>query len=93
MERISLDVSEVARRTDVIGESTDRSASSSDVILTPLSNEADEVVSFILSVKDLREEVKVGDKGSLQDDRDVRGIEQLDGVRYFVTTNLSVSES
>lgn len=65
MERISLDVSEATRGTDVIGKSTDRSASSSNVILTPLSNEADEVVSFILSVEDLREEVKVGDKGSL----------------------------
>ena len=65
-----------------------------DVILSPLSNEADEVVVglSVLSVEDLGEEVQVGDESSLENDGDVGGIEQLDGVGHFVTTDLSVSE-
>lgn len=95
MEGISLDLQEVSGGTDVVGESTDRSGSSVDVVLSPLSEAVDEEVVglSILSVEDLREEVEVGDECSLQDDGDVRGIEQLDGVRHFVTTHLSVSES
>jgi len=95
VEGISLDLQEVRGRTDVIGETTDRSGSSVNVVLSPLSKTVDEEVVglSILPVEDLGEEVEVGDKSSLQDDRDVRGIEQLDGVRHFVTTHLSVSES
>lgn len=95
MERVSLDVHEVAGRTDVVSKSTDGCSSSRDVVLSPLSDEADEIVTrlSILSVKNLGEEVEVGDESSLEDDGDVRSIEQLDGERHFVTTHLSVSES
>lgn len=94
VEGISLDLCEASGRTDVVGDSTNRSGSSLGVVLSPLSNTVDEEVVglSILSVEDLGEEVEVGDEGSLQDDRDVRGIEQLNGERYFVTTHLSVSE-
>jgi len=44
-------------------------------------------------VEDQKRGVKGGGKGSRQGDWAVRGIKQLDGVRYLVTTNLSVSES
>jgi hypothetical protein len=95
VERISLDVHEVAGRTDVVSKSTDGCSSSRYVVLSPLSDEADEIVTrlSILSVENLGEEVEVGDESSLEDDGDVRSIEQLDGERHFVTTHLSVSES
>lgn len=94
VEGITLDLHEASGRTDVVGDSTNRSGSSLGVVLSPLSDAVDEEVVglSILSVEDLGEEVEVGDEGSLQDDRDVRGIEQLNGERYFVTTHLSVSE-
>lgn len=94
VEGVCLNVREVARRADVVSQSTDGGSSAMDVILSPLSNEADEVVVglSVLSVEDLREEIQVGDESSLEDDGDVGGIEQLDGVGHFVTTDLSVSE-
>jgi hypothetical protein len=43
-------------------------------------------------VQDLREEVEVAHEGSLQNNRDIAGVEKLDRVRYFVTTDASVTE-
>jgi hypothetical protein len=40
-------------------------------------------------MKDLREEVEVGDEGCLENDGDVGGIEELDGVRLLVTLHLA----
>ena len=55
------------------------------VVVLPFSKETDEQISLELSVKYLREEVKVGNKGGLENDWDVRGIEELDGVRIGLT--------
>jgi len=67
VEGISLDVQEVAGRTDVVSKSTDGGSSSRDVVLSPLSDEADKVVTrlSVLSVENLGEEVEVRDEGSL----------------------------
>jgi hypothetical protein len=53
----------------------------SHVVVLPLAQEANEEVALELAVKNLGEEVQVGDDSGLEDDGDVRGIEQLDGVR------------
>ena len=64
----------------------------SHVVLLPFPNERDEEVALKLSVKNLTEEVKVRYKGSLKNNRDVRGIEQFDWVRSLVATNASASK-
>ena len=57
---------------------------SSHVILLPLTKKVHEEVSTELLSKDLREEVKVGDKSSLENDGDVGSVEELNGVRLLV---------
>ena len=59
---------------------------SSHVVVLPLADEADEDVALELTVKNLGKEVQVGDEGSLEDNWDVRGIEQLDWVGVGLTT-------
>ena len=41
------------------------------VVFLPLSDEAHEEIASEFAVKNLRKEVKVRDKGGLEDDRDV----------------------
>ena len=53
----------------------------------PPSEEANEEVALELAVQDLREEVQVAHKGGLQDDWDVAGVEELDGVRESLSTS------
>jgi len=53
----------------------------------PFSNEGDEEVALKLTVKHLTEEVQVGDECGLQDDWNVRGVEKLNRIRSFVTSN------
>ena len=64
----------------------------SHVVLLPFTNEGHEEVALELSVKYLTEEVKVRHKGSLQNNRDVRGVEQLDWVRSLVATDASAGK-
>jgi len=93
VEGIGLNLHEILRRGDVVSKSADRGSLAMLISVSPLSNERHEVVTRVLSVEHLREEVEVGGEGSLQNDGDVRGIEQLDGVGHFVTTYLSVTQS
>ena len=92
VERISLDIKEALGRRDVVGETSDGGAVTRHVVLLPFSEELDEVVAFELTVEHLREEVQVGHEGSLENDGDVRGVEQLDGVRLLVTSHASVDQ-
>lgn len=87
VEGVTEDVGPGARRRNVVSQTTDRSRVTLHVILLPLAKEANEKVALELAVKHLREEVQVGDEGCLQNDRDVRSIEQLDWVRSLVATN------
>jgi hypothetical protein len=59
----------------------------------PLSEEIHEEVSSEFLGKDLREEVQVGDEGGLQNDGDVRGVEQLNRVRLLVSLHASAAHS
>lgn len=63
------------------------------VVFLPFSEERDEDVALELAVKNLREEVQVGDEGRLQNYGDIAGVEQLNGVRSFVATNSAGSNS
>lgn len=71
-------MNEVSGRRDVVGQTSDRRRVTSHIILLPLAEEAHKVVALKASVQDLTEEVQVRDEGSLQNDRDVRSIEELD---------------
>ena len=59
------------------------------VVFLPLSDEAYEEVSSKLTVKHLGKEVEVGHECSLEDDWDVRGVEELHWERSGVTSNTS----
>lgn len=80
------DIGPLARRADVVSKTTNGGGMSSHVVVLPLADEADEDVALELAVKNLGKEVQVGDEGSLEDNWDVRGIEQLDWVGVGLTT-------
>ena len=62
----------------------------SHVVLLPLSEQLGEEVALELAVEYLREEVKVAHEGRLQNDWDVRGVEELDRVRLLIASDLPV---
>lgn len=66
---------------------------SSHVVVLPFSKEANNEVSSELSGKDLSEEVDIGDECSLQDDWDVRSVEQLDWVWLLEASHLSAAQA
>jgi hypothetical protein len=55
----------------------------------PLSKQVNEEVTSEFLGENLREEVQVRDEGSLQDDGNVRGVEQLNGIRLLVTLHFA----
>jgi len=87
VERVTEDVGPGARWRNVVSQATDRSRVALHVVFLPFAKEANENVSLELAVKDLREEVQIGDKGSLQNDGNVRSVEQLNRVRSLVATD------
>lgn len=93
MEGVALDVEEVSGWADVVCQTADGGRVSSHVVFLPLSKQIDEEVSSELSVEHLREEVEIGHKGGLEDNRDVGGVEELNSVRSLVATNASGGES
>jgi hypothetical protein len=93
VEGVTDDVHEVLRGRDVVSETTDGGGSATHVILLPLSKEVHEEVSSEFLGKDLGEEVQVGDEGGLQNDGDIGGVEQLNGVRLLVSLHASAAHS
>jgi hypothetical protein len=89
MEGIADDVHEVTRGRDVVSETTHRGRVTCQVILLPLSKEVYEEVSAELLGKDLGEEVEVAHECCLENDGDVRGVEELDGVWLLVALHLA----
>lgn len=87
MEGISLDVKQISRWWDIVSETTDRCLMASHIVLLPLSNERDEVVVSELLVKNLREEVQVTYEGSLEDNWNIWGIEQLNREGLSMSTH------
>lgn len=59
---------------------------------TPFTQKTNDEVTVEVSVKNLREEVKVRNKGTLEDDGHVRGVEKLDGIRLDGTSDSVVLE-
>ena len=89
MDWVLLDVIQALWWADVVSESADWSSVSSHVVVLPLSEETHDEVASELSSQDLGEEVDVGDEGTLQDDWDVRGVEELDWEWLSVASHLS----
>lgn len=92
MKWILLNVVEALRRADVVSETTDWGLVTCHVIVLPLSKESyDEVASELLS-QDLSEEVYVANECSLQNDWDVRGVEEVYWEWLSVTLGLTGSQ-
>ena len=89
VNRVLLDIVETLGRTDVVSKTADGCLMSSHVVILPLAKEANNEVSSELTSQDLREEIHVGDKSGLQNDWNVRRIEQLDGIWLLETSHLS----
>lgn len=87
VEGIQQNLLQRARRRNVVSQSTngDCLTSVGTLDLTPSTQEADEEVGGESLVQELRDEVQVGHEGRLQDDGDVAGVEQLDGVAATLT--------
>ena len=92
MQGVSLNVYEVPRRRNVVGQPANRSSVASHVIFLPLSDETHEIVALELAVQHLREKVEVRDERSLQNDGDVGRVEQLDGEGLLRTSHLLADE-
>merc|ERR1712070_1095713 len=93
MEGIVQNFSNRFRRGHAVRETAnwDRlSASAGTFNLLPATQKLHKYVSAVTLVKQLREEVQVGNQRGLEDDRNVRGVEQLDGVGALLTTVLLV---
>lgn len=93
VERISGNGGEGTGRRQVVGKSSDGdhlSLSRGVFGNSPLSQQVNENVVGITSVEELRQEVEIGNEGGLQNDGDVGGIEQLDGVGTSGTSLLFV---
>mmetsp|Transcript_19908 Transcript_19908/g.32758 ORF Transcript_19908/g.32758 Transcript_19908/m.32758 type:complete len:287 (+) Transcript_19908:141-1001(+) len=88
MDRVGKDIREVGRGGDVVCESTHRFGLSwcpGDCF--PFSQKTNKNVVVELLVKHLRDEVQVGNHGSLKNDRNVGSVEELDWVGCGVTTD------
>mmetsp|Transcript_14743 Transcript_14743/g.29865 ORF Transcript_14743/g.29865 Transcript_14743/m.29865 type:complete len:304 (+) Transcript_14743:600-1511(+) len=88
MEWIVKNLSKRGGWGDVVSEAADRNrlTTASTILLLPFSEKFNENVLRVSLVEQLREEVKVGHQSSLEDDRDVGGVEEFDRVRSGVST-------
>lgn len=93
MNRVFLDVVQTLRWADVVSKSSNWGSVSSHVVVLPLSKQTDDEVASEFSSQDLSEEVDVGHKGALQDDRNVRRVEKLDWERLSVASHLSAAQA
>jgi len=59
MQRVTHQVEEVSWWRDVVSQTADRGRVSTKIILLPLAEEADKVVSIKLAMEHLREEIEV----------------------------------
>lgn len=93
VEGVAEDGHQTVGGRDVVHQTGDRVALAANGSLFPASEESDEHEAAELLVEELGEEEEVGDEGALQDDGDVGGVEQLDGVRSGVASDLLVMNS
>mmetsp|Transcript_14005 Transcript_14005/g.33972 ORF Transcript_14005/g.33972 Transcript_14005/m.33972 type:complete len:363 (+) Transcript_14005:347-1435(+) len=80
MQGVAHDVPGRPGRGDVVGKAADGDGLAAEVALLPLAQDVHQHVRLEPAVEQLAEEVQVRHQSSLQDDRNVRGVEQLDGV-------------
>jgi len=91
MEGIIGDLSQTSGRGNIVCKTSDRDGLTSSAFhILPATEQLDEDVAAVTLVQQLRKEVKVGNQSSLEDDGDVRGIKELDGVRTFLASVLLV---
>ena len=76
MEGLCDESVEVARGRDPVSQTTYRDAASLDLL--PVADNPDPPRPPETAEENLREEVKIGDECTLEDDTDVRGVEQFD---------------
>ena len=74
----------------VVREASNGARHAVGVHLLPAAEELHEGVGVVTLVQELGEEVQVGHEGGLEDDRDVGGVEELDGVGALLATVLVV---
>ena len=86
VEGVGDGLGEGSRGRHVVDKASDRDHLAAHVHLVPGAEELDELVATVVLVEELGDEVEVGDKGRLQDDGHVGGVEQLDWVRLLGTT-------
>ena len=86
MEGVSKGVTELPGWGDVVGEASDWDGLAAHLKLLPVSEKVDEEVAPELLGEHLGQEEEVGDQGTLKDDWDVGGVEQLDGVSWWLDT-------
>lgn len=86
MEWIREGVTELSWRGDVVSKSTDWDTLTTHLELLPVTEQVDEEVASELLGEHLGQEEEVGDQGTLKDDWDVRGVEQLDLISWWLGT-------
>ena len=92
MSWVSLNVIKALWWRDIVRKSTNWCLMTSHIIILPLSEKTDDEVASELPSQHLGEEIDVGDEGSLQNNWDVRGIEEFDGIWLSVTSHLFAAE-
>ena len=85
MDRVDEKVREGFWRRKVVAESTDRVSPAASSI-RPHAEQVDEEVAGELDREHLRDDVEVRHERGLQDDGNVRRVEELDGVRRILAT-------
>jgi len=92
VERIVENLSNRLRGRYVVSKTAnrDRLGASTSFDVLPSAEKTNKEVRAVTLVQKLGEEVKVGHEGGLEDDRDVRCVEQLDWVRALLATVLLV---
>ena len=80
MNRVPSQIVDGLRWRDVVGQSSDGLLVSSHVIVLPFTQKSDNKVSSESRGENLGEEIYIRDEGSLQNDRNVASVEQLNRV-------------
>lgn len=93
MNWILLNIIEALWRTNVISKSANWCLMTSHVVILPFAKESNENVSSELSGQDLREEVDVGHKSSLENNWNVGSVEQLNWVWLLESSHLSARQT
>ena len=87
VEWVVENVHDCSWRWDVVSETSDRDWVAAHLNFLPLAEDSDKDVASEFLEEELGEEVEIGDKGGLENDWDVGGVEELDWVGLLVASN------